>query len=69
MGAYVLVSLLIPLSGSAFVGIGRYVSVLFPAFIVMGTISSARGHEAILVVSALFHAFFLALLVTWHPLI
>ena len=68
MGAYVLVSLLIPLSGSALEGVGRYASVLFPAFMLLGSFKSQRVHEAILIVSALFLALFIGLFVTLRPI-
>jgi len=68
MGAYVLVSLLVPLSAAALEGIGRYASVLFPAFMLLGTVKSQRVHETILVVSALFLALFVCLFVTLRPI-
>jgi Mannosyltransferase (PIG-V) len=67
-GVYVLVSLLIPLSGNVLVGVGRYASVLFPVFMFAGTIGSSRVCEAILLVSAMFRTLFLMLLVNWYPL-
>ena len=48
-GAYVAVSLLVPLTGNALEGIGRYAATLFPAFMLLGTIASRRVHEAILI--------------------
>jgi len=68
MGMYVLVSLLVPLSGSALEGIGRYASVLFPAFMLVASHRSERLHEAILIVSALFLALFVCLFVTLRPI-
>ncbi|HEY7789460.1 MAG TPA: mannosyltransferase family protein [Vicinamibacterales bacterium] len=68
MGAYVLVSLLVPLSGSGLEGIGRYAAVLFPVFMLAGTWRSARLREAILITSALFLALFVSLFVTLHPI-
>jgi hypothetical protein len=68
MGAYVLVSLLVPLSATALEGIGRYAAVLFPAFILAGTIKSSRAHELILIVFSLFHALFICLFVTLRPI-
>ena len=53
LGAYVAVSLYVPLSGNALEGIGRYAATLFPAFMLLGTIQSRRVHEAILIGSAL----------------
>jgi Mannosyltransferase (PIG-V) len=67
-GMYVLVSLLVPLSGNVLVGVGRYASVLFPVFMFAGTIGSSRVCEAILLVSAMFRALFLVLLINWYPL-
>jgi hypothetical protein len=68
MGLYVLASLLVPLSGNNLEGIGRYAAVLFPAFMLAGGVKSARAHEAILIVSALFLALFLCLFVTLRPI-
>jgi hypothetical protein len=69
MGAYVLVNLLIPLSGNALEGIGRYSAVLFPAFMVVGSsVKSPRVHEALLIVASLFLALFIALFVTLYPI-
>jgi hypothetical protein len=68
LGLYVLVSLLIPLSGNALVGIGRYASVLFPAFMLAGTVGSPRVFEAVLLVSAMFRTLFVTLLIAWYPL-
>ena len=67
MGAYVLVSLLVPLSGSGLEGIGRYAAVLFPVFMLAGTNRSPRLHEAILIVCSIFLALFVSLFVTLHP--
>lgn len=68
MGAYVLVSLLVPLSGNALEGIGRYASVLFPAFIVIGTLKSPRLHEAILIGGSMFRVFLASLFATGQPI-
>lgn len=68
MGAYVLVSVLVPLSGNTLEGLGRYVSVLFPAFMLLGSVSSPRLHEAILIVSLIFQTLLTWLFVTWHPI-
>jgi mannosyltransferase PIG-V len=68
MGAYVLVNLLVPLSGNALEGIGRYAAVLFPAFMVVGSAKSARLHEALLIVASLFLALFISLFVTLYPI-
>jgi hypothetical protein len=37
LGTYVAASLLVPLSGNALEGIGRYTATLFPAFMLLGT--------------------------------
>lgn len=68
LGAYVLVSLLVPLSGSALEGIGRYTAVLFPVFMLLATVKSPRFHEAYLIVSSLFLALFVGLFATWRPI-
>jgi hypothetical protein len=68
MGAYVLASLLIPLSGNALEGVGRYSAVLFPAFMVLGGVKSPRMHEAILIGASLFLAFFVCLFVSQRPI-
>jgi hypothetical protein len=68
LGAYMLVSVLVPLSGSGLEGIGRYGAVLFPVFMVMATVKSVRFHEAVLVVWSLFLALFIGLFVTWRPI-
>jgi len=61
MGAYVLVSLLVPLSGSELEGIGRYTLVLFPLFMAVATIDSVRLRDTIVIVSTLFLTLFVAL--------
>jgi mannosyltransferase PIG-V len=68
MGAYVLVNLLVPLSGNALEGIGRYSAVLFPAFMLVGSFKSPRLHEALLIVAPLFLALFISLFVTLYPI-
>jgi mannosyltransferase PIG-V len=68
MGAYVLVSLLVPLSGNALEGVGRYAAVLFPAFMLLGSIKSSRAHDAILIASSLYLAFFVCLFVSLRPI-
>jgi Gpi18-like mannosyltransferase len=67
LGVYVLVSLLVPLSGSDLQGLGRYASVLFPVFMVVGHRAGAL-HEPILIVSSLYRALLVALWVTLHPI-
>jgi hypothetical protein len=68
MGGYVLVSLLVPLSSNTLEGLGRYASVLFPAFMLAGTMTSSRALEAVLIVSVVFRTLLVCLFVTWHPI-
>ena len=68
MGAYVLVSLLVPLSSNTLEGLGRYASVLFPAFIVVGSVTTDRAHEALVVFSLVFRTLLLSFFVTWQPI-
>ncbi len=68
LGVYTIVSLIVPLSGSDLQGIGRYMSVVFPIFMLLGSIRSQVVHEAILVISSLFLALFVTLFVNWYPL-
>ena len=68
LGAYVLISLLVPLSGNALEGVGRYSAVLFPVFMVMAEIRSQRLHEAVLITWALLRALFVILFVTLRPI-
>lgn len=68
MGAYVLASLLVPLSGNALEGVGRYSAVLFPAFMLLGSFESRRLHEAILITMSLFLALFVCLFGTGRPI-
>jgi hypothetical protein len=69
LGAYVAVSLYVPLSGNALEGIGRYAATLFPVFMLLGgTITSRRAHEAILVGSALLLSLLNSLFVAFFPI-
>lgn len=68
LGCWVLVSCLIPLSGNALEGIGRYGAALFPIFMTVGSIRSPRVHETLLIVWSLFLALFVGLFVTWRPI-
>lgn len=52
MAAYVLASLLIPLTANELEGLGRYAAVLFPMFILAGTLESRRLQEIIIIASA-----------------
>jgi hypothetical protein len=68
LGAYVLASLLVPLSSNALEGVGRYSAVLFPAFMLAGSFKSPRLHEAILVIASLFLTLFVCLFGTGRPI-
>jgi len=67
-GLFMLLNLYVPLSSGAFEGLGRYCSVLFPAFIWLASIRSRFAFTSLVVVSALFYTLGLALFVTVHPL-
>ena len=67
LGAYLAVSLYVPLSGNALEGIGRYAATLFPAFMLLGTIPSRRVHEAILIGSALVLSLLTSLFAGFYP--
>jgi hypothetical protein len=67
LGAYVAVSLYVPLSGNALEGIGRYAATLFPVFMLLGTITSRRVHEAILIGSALVLSLLTSLFAGFYP--
>jgi hypothetical protein len=68
MGAYMLVSLLVPLSGSSPAGWGRYVAVMFPGFMLLGGLVSPRALEAIVIVSIVFRTLLGCFFVTWQPI-
>ena len=67
-GLFMLANLWVPLSSGAFEGLGRYCSVLFPAFIWLASIRSRFVSSSIVVVFALFYTLGLALFTTVHPL-
>ena len=67
-GLFMLLNLYVPLSSGAFEGLGRYCSVLFPAFIWLASIRSRHLHTALVVVFALFYTLGLALFATVRPL-
>lgn len=68
MGCYVALGILIPFTGNALEGIGRYAATLFPLFIYLGgAVRSQRIHEAILVGSALWLALNIGFFVTQRP--
>jgi hypothetical protein len=66
-GLFMMLNLWLPLSSGVFEGVGRYCSVLFPAFIWLATIQSRTISTAIVVVFALFYTLGLALFTTIHP--
>jgi hypothetical protein len=69
MGTYVLISLLVPLSSNTLEGLGRYASVLFPAFFVMAAMTTtAWMYEAIIIVSLVLRTLLVSLFVTWQPI-
>ena len=68
LGAYLAVSLYVPLTGNALEGVGRYAATLFPAFMLLGTIASRRVHEAILIGSALVLSLLTSLFVGFYPI-
>lgn len=68
MGTYVLVSLLVPLSSNTLEGLGRYTSVLFPAFIVVGSLTTPRVQEALVMICLVFRTLLLCFFVTWQPI-
>jgi hypothetical protein len=68
MGAYVLVSLLIPLSSNSLIGIGRYAAVLFPVFMLVGAVRSPRVHEALIITGSVLLALYVTFFVTQQPI-
>ncbi len=67
-GLFMLLNLYVPLSSGAFEGLGRYCSVLFPAFIWLASLRSRLLDTPLIVVFALFYTLGLALFTTVHPL-
>ena len=67
-GLFMALNLYVPLSSGAFEGLGRYCSVLFPAFIWLASIRSRLVFTSLVVVSALFYTLGVALFATVHPL-
>jgi hypothetical protein len=67
-GLFMLLNLYLPLSSGAFEGLGRYCSVLFPAFIWLASIRSRVVYTSLVVVFALFYTLGLALFSTVRPL-
>ncbi len=68
LGAYVLCSLLLPLSSNSLVGIGRYAAVLFPVFMLLGNQQSRHVHEGILIVGSLLLSLCVGFFVTQQPI-
>ena len=67
-GLFMVMNLYVPLSSGAFEGLGRYCSVLFPAFIWLASIRHRYVYPALVVGFALFYTLGLALFTTVHPL-
>ncbi len=68
MGCYVAIGILIPFSGNALEGIGRYASTLFPVFVYLGgAVRSQRTHDALLIGSSLWLALNIGFFVTQRP--
>jgi hypothetical protein len=63
-----LVNLYLPLSSGAFEGLGRYCSVLFPAFIWLATVVPSNQRPVWIATFAALQAFGAALFYTWRPL-
>jgi hypothetical protein len=63
-----LLNLLLPLSSGVFEGVGRYCSVLFPAFLLLATIRSRVVATGLVVGFALFYTLGLALFTGLHPI-
>jgi hypothetical protein len=68
LGAYVAVSLYVPLTGNALEGVGRYAATLFPAFMLLGSVRSPRLHEAFLIASAIVLSLLASLFVLSFPI-
>jgi hypothetical protein len=65
---YVLFSLLLPFSSGVFEGIGRYCSVLFPAFLWMASIRSRHVSTALLVLFPMMYLLGFSLFLTNRPI-
>jgi hypothetical protein len=66
LGTYAALSLLVPLTGNALEGVGRYLASVFPFFMALAPLRSRRLHEALLVVFSIFLALLASLFVTNH---
>ena len=67
-GLFMLMNLYLPLSSGVFEGLGRYCSVLFPAFIWLASIRLRLVFTSLVVVFALLYTLGLMLFTTLHPL-
>ena len=67
-GVFMLLNLWLPLSSGTFEGLGRYCSVLFPAFIWLATFESAGVETALVGGFAVLYAVALSLFTTLHPI-
>ncbi len=67
-GSFMLMNLWMPLSSGAFVGLGRYCSVLFPFFIWLAMFRSPVVHQVVVIGFAMFYALCLALFVNLQPI-
>ena len=67
-GLFMVMNLYVPLSSGTFEGLGRYCSVLFPAFIWLASIRSRFVYGSVVVVFALFYTLGLALFTTVRPI-
>ena len=67
-GSFMLLNLSLPLSSGVFEGLGRYCSVLFPAFIWLASVRSQGIATGIVVLFALFYTLGLALFTSIQPI-
>jgi hypothetical protein len=67
-GLLMLANLWLPLSSGQYEGVGRYCSVLFPFFMLMGSLGSQTLFTAVVVVSSMLYTLCLALFTNIHPL-
>ena len=67
-GLFMTANLWLPLSSGQFEGVGRYCSVLFPFFILIGSVRSRAFFSGALLVSAMLYTLCLALFTNIHPL-
>ena len=67
-GVFMLLNLYVPLSSGAFEGLGRYCSVLFPAFVFLASLRPRFVYTGLAVFFALFYTLGLAMFTTARPL-